>query len=407
MGYFKKTIKGIYWTGVLKVFVRSIAFIKLAILARLLTPEQFGVFGIATLALALLEVITETGINIFLIQENADLKKYVDTAWIVSICRGVLISFVLFLLSPYISSFFNSPASKHLLIMISLVPLIRGFVNPAIVKYQRDLKFSKEFAFKFSIYFIDAFVAVLVSLKTHSPLALVVGMIVAALFEVIFSLLFIKPKPKVKFDHKKLKKVFNRGKWITVAGAFNYLFENVDDAVVGKIINTTSLGLYQMAYKISSLPLTEVSDIIQKVTFPVYVKIAGDKLRLKRAFIKNISASAILVLPIGIMLFVFTSPIIKLILGEKWMIIVPVVRVMSFFGVIRALNISSYSLFLALKKQEYISMITLVGIVSLGLCIVPLVSKYGIMGAGLSALVGTVVTTPVVVLYLCKVFKRN
>ena len=407
MGYFKDTIKGISWTGALRGFNRGIVFVKLAILARLLTPEQFGVFGIATLVLAFLEIITETGINIFLIQEKADLKKYIDTAWIVSIARGFLITIFLFLLSPAISSFFNSPESYKLLLLLSLVPLIRGFVNPAIVKFQKDLNFSKEFLFRFSIYFIDAFAAVLIAVKTHSPLALVVGMIVAAIFEVVFSHLFIKPAPKLKFEFEKVKRVVNRGKWLTAAGLFNYLFENVDDAVVGRLMNTGSLGLYQMAYKISSLPLTEVSGVVQKVTFPVYVKIAADRLRLKRAFIKSLAATAILVLPLGIALLVFPSPVVRIILGERWLAIVPVVRVMSFFGVIRALTISSYPLFLALKKQEYVSLVTLVGIAGLGVSIVPLVVKYGIMGAGLSAIIGSIAAVPVVAYYLVKIFGKN
>lgn len=407
MGYFKDTIKGISWTGALRGFNRGIVFVKLAILARLLTPEQFGVFGIATLVLAFLEIITETGINIFLIQEKADLKKYVNTAWIVSIARGFLITIFLFLLSPVISSFFNSPASYQLLLLISLVPLIRGFVNPAIVKYQKDLNFSKEFLFRFSIYFIDAFAAIIIALKTHSPLALVLGMITAAIFEVIFSHLFIKPMPKFKFEFEKVKRVVNRGKWLTAAGLFNYLFVNVDDAVVGRLMNTASLGLYQMVYKISSLPLTEVSDVVQRVTFPVYVKIADDRLRLKRAFIKSMSATAILILPLGIALLIFPSQIVQILLGERWLATVPVVRIMSFFGVIRALTISSYSLFLALKKQEYVSLITLVGIVGLGVSIVPLVNKYGITGAGFSALIGSIVSVPVVAYYLNKVFQKR
>ena len=379
---------------------------KLAILARLLTPEQFGVFGIATLVLAFLEIITETGINIFLIQEKADLKKYIDTAWTVSIARGFLITIFLFLLSPAISSFFNSPESYKLLLLLSLVPLIRGFVNPAIVKFQKDLNFSKEFLFRFSVYFIDALAAVLIAVKTHSPLALVAGMIAAAIFEAALSHFFIKPAPKLKFEFEKVKRVVNRGKWLTVAGLFNYLFENADDTVVGKLMNTGSLGLYQMAYKISSLPLTEVSGVVQKVTFPVYVKIAADRLRLKRAFIKSLAATAILVLPLGIALLVFPSPIVRIILGERWLAIVPVVRVMSFFGVIRAIIASSYPVFLSLKKQKYITYAMLAGISGLMLTIVPFVKNYGIVGAGLSALTGTLFEIPVIVFYLAKIFKK-
>jgi len=92
--------------GGLRVSTRLLAFVKIAILARILTPSQFGLFGIALLVLAFLETMTESGINIFLIQEKAKLERYNDTAWLVSIFRGLLISLIIFLSADAISSFF-------------------------------------------------------------------------------------------------------------------------------------------------------------------------------------------------------------------------------------------------------------------------------------------------------------
>ena len=137
MGYFKDTLKGVSWMGGLRATTRLFAFIKIAILARILSPSQFGLFGIALLILSLLETLTETGINIFLIQEKEELEKYNDTAWFVSIIRGALISGLIFIFAKLIVIFFRSPDAYSLLLLISLVPLLRGFINPAIVKYQK------------------------------------------------------------------------------------------------------------------------------------------------------------------------------------------------------------------------------------------------------------------------------
>ena len=112
MGYFKTSIKGVSWMGALRGLTRSLVYIKIAILARILSPNEFGIFGIASLALAFLEVFTETGINVFIIQGEGKLKDYINTAWIVSIARGFLLSVVLLLISNPISTFFASPESK-------------------------------------------------------------------------------------------------------------------------------------------------------------------------------------------------------------------------------------------------------------------------------------------------------
>ena len=131
--------KGIIWTGSLRIVTRGLTIFKTIILARLLTPFQFGIFGIASLVLGLLEMITETGVNVVLIQEKDKIDKYLNTGWVVSIVRGIMISLFIIIFTPLITSFFSSPYSKNILYLISIIPFIRGFVNPAIINYQKDL----------------------------------------------------------------------------------------------------------------------------------------------------------------------------------------------------------------------------------------------------------------------------
>lgn len=407
MGYFKDTIRGISWMGGLRVSTRVIAFAKIAILARLLTPSEFGIFGIASLVLILLETITETGINIFLIQEKADLDDYVDTSWIVSIARGIFISLFLFLVTPLIAIFFKSPESRNILYLICLVPLVRGFINPAIVRFQKDLHFGKEFVSQFSIFTFDTLVAVWFAFVTRSAISLVFGLLAGAALELFISFVFISPKPKIRFEPAKVKKVVGRGKWLTLSGIFNYLFENVDDAAVGRLLNTSSLGLYQVAYKVSTLPITEIANVVIKVTLPIYVRISGDLDRLKRAFLKTLVVVTLITLPIGAILLIFTEPMVLLAFGEKWVGIIPIIKVLSFFGVVRAISATSYPLFLALKKQEYITVITLIGILGLVIPLIPLINALGTLGGAISALIGAIVMIPAVSWYTFKVLKNN
>jgi O-antigen/teichoic acid export membrane protein len=197
--------------------------------------------------------------------------------------------------------------------------------------------------------------------------------------------------------------VVNRGKWVTMAGFFNYVYENVDDATVGKLLSTTHLGYYQMAYRIFSLPVSEVSDVVNRVVFPVFVKISDDRVRLKRAYLKSLVFASFLVLPLSVILLSFPDLIVKIVLGESWLPIVPLIRIMAFFGVTRFIAKSSFSLFLAVKKQEYVTATTLIGLVSMVITIIPFVKMWGIVGAGLSALVGSIVTIPVVWYYFRKI----
>src|SRR5882724_3306459 len=176
MGYKKDAIKGISWIAVLRVATRVVAFVKTLILARILLPVQFGAYGVVLLLLGFLEVMTETGVNVILIQEK-NVDEYINSALVVSIIRGVFIAFLIIVLTPIIVLFFHSPGSKILLYSASVVPFLRGFINPSVVKFQKDLQFNREFWYRFAIFFVDSFVSILFSWITHSPIGIVIGLI--------------------------------------------------------------------------------------------------------------------------------------------------------------------------------------------------------------------------------------
>ncbi len=407
MGYTKDTIRGVGWVGGLRLITRIVSFARIAILARLLSPVQFGVFGIAMLVTALLEVFTETGVNVILVQEKKDIKEYVDSAWIVSITRGVIISIVIFLSASFVSGFFRSPDSIFLIQLISIVPLIRGFINPSSVKFQKDLEFHKEFWYRFVIFSFDAVVAIVFAYITKSAISLVFGLLAGVIVEVILSFLVVKPIPHLHFNKEYVSRIFHRGKWITLSGIFNYLYHNADNIVVGRILGTSSLGLYEMAYKISILPITEIADVVQKVVFPVFTKISEDRERLKKAFTKTLFFVSALSVPFGMLIFLFAKEIVLLLLGDQWISIIPVLRILSIFGVIRAISGSSSALFLSVNKQEYVTIATFVSISGLLVTIIPLVLRFGMLGAGIAALIGTLISVPIFIFYSYKILYEN
>jgi O-antigen/teichoic acid export membrane protein len=407
MGYFKDALRGVGWMTGLRGMTRLIAFVKIAVLARLLGPVEFGIFGIASLVLAFLEILSETGINAFLIQQKEDIKKYLNTAWTVSIIRGVLITFAIYIFSSPVSEFFGSPASKNLLRLISLVPLLRGFINPAIVRFQKELEFNKEFIIRIVVFTFNALVTIGLAFVIKNATSLAWGLIGAAILELFLSWIFIGPRPRISFEPEKIRKIVKKGKWITLSGIFSYIFRQGDDIVIGKLLSTYSLGLYQVAYKISTLPINEGGEVVLKVAFPVYTKIAGDGERLKKAYLKVLAISSLFFVLFGVILFLFSEPLVLFLLGSKWVEIIPVVKVLVFYGVVRAISGSSSALFLSVEKQKYTAFATFIGALGLVITIVPFVGKWGILGAGYSALFSWFLAVPFIMYFVNKVFKND
>lgn len=405
-GYKQKALKGFGWMGSQQVMQRLFSYLKLAVLARILTPEKFGLFGIAGLVLSFLEIITETGINAFLIQNKDDIDEYVDSAWIVSIVRGTIISLTIFLTSPFIAHFFRASESIVVLRFISIIPLLRGFINPSVAGFLKSLNYKSEFIWKTGLFGIESIVTLIFALIYRTELSFVFGMLIGVCFEVILSHIVIKPRPKLLFNFSKAKTIINHGKWITVWGWFDYASSQGDDIVVGRVLDTYNLGIYQNAYKISTLPLTEIVNAINRVTFSIYVKISDDKKRLTNAFLKT-SSYSLIVIVIGVLfLFFFPELVINILLGSAWLPAVSSLKILAVFGLCASLNALPNSVFLALKRQDIIAKLNALQFLIMLVLVVSLTKANGIVGTSWAVLLSSLCVVPVTYIALFKELKK-
>ncbi|MBI5044744.1 MAG: lipopolysaccharide biosynthesis protein [Candidatus Levybacteria bacterium] len=407
MSYLKKTVIGVSWVSGFRVSSRVITFFRIIVLARILSPSQFGLFGIATLVLAFLEILTETGINVFLVQQDDEIDHYIDNAWLISILRGTVIFFAILLLSPLIAMFFNSPHVVSLLQLISLVPLIRGFINPSIVKYQKNFHFQKEFYYRLVIFLFDSFVAVTLAVLTKDASSFVWGLVAGAILEVFLSFIFLHPRPHFTTNFTHVKRIIHSGKWVTLFGVFNFIAQKGDNIMVGRIMGTTSLGIYEMGYNLSTLPISEVSDVVNKVVFPIYVKIRNDYQRLRIAFFKIMLIVSSVVILFSTTIFLLPKEVIILFLGEKWLDVFPILKILAIYGLLRGILGTTASLFLSLKKQRYVAIMTFVRVITLMVLVYPFTMQWGLHGTSMSALLSVVAEVPIALYYIDKIFLKT
>lgn len=405
MSYLKKTIGGFFWTSALSGSIRIMAFAKIAILARILLPSQFGEFAVVGMVLAFLEIVTETGINVFLLQEKDSLARFIDTAWVVSIARGIIISALMIFAAAPVADFFQIPDVRNLIVLASLIPALRGFINPANIRFQKDLNFSRDFWYRFSIVFAEIGLTVVLALATKTASSLVLGLVGAAIYEVFASWMFVTPRPKLKLDYDQVGQIISKGKWVTGFGLFDYVFTTIDNVVVGRLLGSTDLGIYQNAYKLSLLPSTQVNDIYYKTTTPVYVKMKEEKKSIVRAVTLGTGALVVLQVVVGIAIYFLADWLVRITLGANWLGAIPVVKVLAGLSIVRGMAFSFNSLFVALHKQKYVAVATFCSMVVMGILIVPMVAKNGLVGAAQAAIIGAAAALPVVVVGVVKVIK--
>lgn len=407
MGHLRAFIKGVSWMSILRLLTRGLGFIKLAILARLLTPQDFGLFGIAALTLAFLEQFTQPGINLALIQQDEPIDKYVNTAWVVSIVRGLTISAVMFASAVSITRFFHQEDALPLLLLAATIPVVRGFINPAIVTFAKELRFTKEFALGSLVLAADATISVAAAFAFHSAIAFIYGMLVGAVVEVLLSFIMIKIRPAFHFVLADAKKLINFGKWITLSSILTYLTEQFDDIIVGRFLGATSLGIYQIAYKVGVLPSNELSQTVSKVTFPIYTQISKDATRLKNAMLRTTGALAIVSLPFVILVMLFPKELIRLFLGSQWLAAAIPLQVLVIDGFIRSVSQAPAAALLAVGRPASIAKILLFRFIIMLIGLSALVANYQLLGVAVAVVVSSLATMPLLLYELRPLLKKS
>ena len=386
-----RVLKEGLWDFTLRIVNRGLGFCRTIILARLLTPGDFGLFGVAMLAIATLETFSQTGFHSALIQKQDNVESYLDTAWTVSALRGILLFLLLFLFAPSIAKFFNSPEASLVIKVIAISTLLSGFRNIGILFFQKELEFSRQFVYEFTATIVDLVVAISLAFLLKNVWALVWAGLMANVARLFMSYTLHEYRPKLRFDKGKFQDLFGFGKWVFGSSLLMFLITQGDDVFVGKVLGLSALGLYQMAYLLSNLPATEITHVISKVTFPAYSKLQDDLPNLKEAYLKVFQLTAYLSIPVAGIIFFLAHDFTLTFLGEKWLAMVPAVQILALWGMIRSLGATTGPVFHSTGKPRILTLLQLAVLIFLIIFIFPLTINYGILGTSIAIIISTII----------------
>lgn len=390
----QRTLRGGFWVFSLRTVQQVFGLARLLILARILAPNDFGLMGMALLTMSTLETFSQTGFQAALIQKKEDIESYLDAAWTVLVLRGLLLFGILYFAAPFAAAFFDAPEARPVIQAIGLSSLFQALTNIGVIYFQKDLEFNKEFIYQFAGTLSDFIVAVTAVLILKNVWALVFGMLAGNAVRCIVSYLIHPYRPHLSRDLKKSRELFGFGKWVLGSSILLFLITQGDDIFVGKLLGATALGFYQLAYRISNMPATEITQVVSSVTFPVYSKIQSDIPKLREAYLKVLQVTAFLSFPIAGMIFVLAPDFTKIFLGEKWMPMVPAMQILVFWGAIRSMAGVNSSVLHAVKRPDIITKLSAIKLPIMAILIYPLSIKYGITGTSLAVFISAIFITP-------------
>lgn len=403
----QRVIKGGIWVFALHIVNRLFALVRTVILARILAPHDFGLMGIALLSMSTLETFSRTGFEQALIQKKKDIEPYLDTAWIAQVIRGFLLFVLLFVGAPLVSSFFHTPEAEMIVKVVGVTELLKGLVNIGVIYFQKEIEFQKQFLYQVSGTFADLIVAILIALIFGSIWALVFGLLAGNFVRLIMSYWLHFYRPRLCFEIKKVKELSKFGRWVLGSSILIFLLNQGDDALVGKLLGITALGLYQMAYRISNMPATEITHVVSQVTFPAYSKLQDNLPRLRKVYLKALQLIAFFSIPLAFLIFILAPEFTTVFLGEKWLPMVPTIQILCLLGVIRSIVAASGPIFLALGRPDIEAKLPLPQLALLLILVYPLTKRWGIAGTAASVSITSCIFIFVILAIVVKLLKMK
>jgi O-antigen/teichoic acid export membrane protein len=283
--------------------------------------------------------------------------------------------------------------------------LLDGISNIGIIYFRKELEFHKQFLYRASGSLANFVVAITAALILKNVWALVLGLIADNVVRFIVSYTIHSYRPRFSCNAEKLRELFGFGKWIFGASILFFLITQGDDIFVGKLLGVTALGFYQLAYRISNMPVIEIAYVMAQVMFPAYSKIQDELPRLREAFLKTLQLTSFLSFPTAGLIFVLAQDFTKIFLGEKWMLMVPTMQMLCMYGLTKSFGATAEPLFRGVGKPKIITKLSFLQLIILILIIYPLTKGLGILGTAISVVIPNFIAQVIASQYVFKIIQ--
>lgn len=358
---------------------RSIGIVSLAILARLLLPEDFGLLALAVSFIALVDMFGQFGVDVALIQNQHAARRHYDSAWTLNLVTALAVSLVLASLAMSAAAFFAEPRVEGIIYWLAVANVIAACTNIGVVDFRKQLEFRREFAYLFSVRVLSTVATLLFALQWREYWALVAGSLVQALIRVGLSYWLSPYRPRL--STAGLNEIFHFSRWMLLQNVLQGLNDRASALAIGRISGADALAQYNVAYEVSNLATSELAAPIRRAMLPGFARMAGDLRTLQDAFIRTVGVIVLIGLPIPVGIALTAPRIVDVLLGPNWSAAVPLMQVLALYGVLRAFSTSSHVVYLAVGKPRITAMLSAVRLLVLVPALAWMTLRNGAFGA--------------------------
>lgn len=378
-GLARDVSRGLAWSTVSNLVFRVSSLALGIVLARLLTPEQFGIYAVALTVQSILMTIADLGLAADLIRRE-DPRRIAPTVATLGLVVGLLLTAGMIVTAPAVAGALGSPDAAPTIAVLAVTLALGGAGVVPYAMLNRRFQQKQLFLVAVADFTVSTVVTVGLILAGWGVISLAIGRVLAQTVSVVLQYVLAKERPRFGYDRTVIRPVLAFGLPVAGANLLSWALLNVDNIVIARVAGATALGFYVLAFNISNWPMSAIGQIVRSISLPLFSRSKGAEGPTVLA--RTAALTWALTLPAGAFLAVLSLPLIGLLYGAKWLPSAPVLAALGLFGALRAL----FDLFAAYLLSRGASRSVFWTQVAWVLAIVPAMiaatAGWGIAGAG-------------------------
>lgn len=314
-----KLIHGVAWNFIEKILVKVASFAISVILARLLSPSDYGLMGMLAIFMSISSVFIEGGLAKALIQRQGCQDIDYSTAFVTNVFLSLVIYAVLFLTAPLIADFYEEPILIPLTRVLALTIILGSFNIVQRAKLMANVDFKSLAQINVMSILVTGAIGIYMAYEGYGVWALVGQSIGSTLFLIFIFPFYSKWKPSLRFSKESFSHLFGFGSKLMITGVYSVIFNNIATFCIGKVYKSAELGYYTRGSQFSDLISFTVNDVLGTVTFPVLSELQNDTDRMVAVYRKSLFVTAMIIFPVMVLCALLAYPLVLILLTEKWL----------------------------------------------------------------------------------------
>jgi O-antigen/teichoic acid export membrane protein len=386
----KRAGRAMLWKGAQLGTSKVVYLLGTLVLGRLLTPNDFGLVAIATVAITTVMTATETGMTNALVQATTRDREHYDVAWTIGLLRGSLVCALLCLAAPFVAQLFGDTRATPLVRMMAFLPLLNSVNSPRLADLMRELRFSRLAAVAILAVLVEVGLAVATAASLGGA-AIILGKLAGAATTATASYVVAPYKPRFRPSYASARQLIAFGRWLFAIGLTAVISDFFIKVLVARRLSVAGLGLFSLGDRLAETPTQMANESIGAVAFPLYARLRSDPQRLEIAVQAHLTGLMFLLLPASALIIGLAQPLEQRVLGAAWVGTYPII-VLLVLGYACEVSFNVvYYLLQALGWGARLFAAELTQYITLIIAVILLAGPFGLLGIGAARIITAIV----------------